>query len=402
MENKKYDVYIFGGGTCGLFAASILSLKNPNIKIALFEKEKSLGRKFLVAGKGGFNLTHNPNKENFHQVYSPSTNFKKWLKQFNAEDTINWLNEIGVSTFTGTSNRVFPSENYKPIDVLNAVKKSFEQTTDIFLNHSLKSISDKNFEIKNTINNQLIILPKKIAIIGFGGKSWSKTGSDGKWIDFFTNKKININPFKPSNTGVICKWPEEIKKLEGKPLKNISIRCNQKTIKGECMITKYGIEGNTVYTLNKEIKKNHEKHQFSNIYIDFKPQFSEKQIIEKIKSNTNITNSLKSNLKLSKEQIKFIKSYTNKETFTSPEKLSCFLKNIPLKVLGFRSFEEAISSSGGIKLDEINECFELKKIKNIYVVGEMLDWDAPTGGFLIQGCYTTTFIACQDILIKQR
>ncbi len=400
MTNKKYDVYIFGGGTCGLFAASFLSLQNPNIKIALFEKEKSLGRKFLVAGKGGFNLTHNPKKENFHQAYSPSSIFKEWLNKFNANDSINWLNEIKISTFIGTSNRLFPSKDIKPIDVLNAIKLSFRKTTDIYTNHELINIFDDYFEIKNKLNNQIMSLPKEKSIIGFGGKSWAKTGSDGNWINFFIKKNIKITPFIPSNTGVVCQWPKEIEEIEGKPLKNISIRCNNKSIKGECMITKYGLEGNTIYTLNKEIRKNINKHKLSEIFIDLKPQFSEKQIIEKIKLNTNTTKSLKTNLKLSKEQITFIKTYTNKETFTSPEKLSFFLKNIPLKVFGFRNFDEAISSSGGIELDEINEYFELKKIKNIYVVGEMLDWDATTGGYLIQGCYTTTYIACQDILNK--
>jgi uncharacterized flavoprotein (TIGR03862 family) len=400
MKNS-HDVYIFGGGTCGLFAASILSLKKPNIKIALFEKEKSLGRKFLVAGKGGFNLTHNPKTINFHSIYTPSSIFKNLLEEFSANDTIDWLKTIGINTYIGTSNRVFPEKNIKPIDVLNAIKKSINDTTDIYLNHSLKKITKKSVEVINLSKFETYTLPIKKTIIGFGGKSWSKTGSDGNWVkEFESQNKIKVNPFTPSNAGIICSWPENILKLQGKPLKNIALTCNNHTIKGECMITSYGLEGNTVYTLNNEIKKSIHENKKAEVFLDLKPQLSLLEIKKRLNKKGNVTKLLKENLKLSKEQILFIKTYTSKETFTNIDKLSSNIKNISLTVNGIRGFNEAISSAGGVKLSEVNNHFEVNNHQNIYLVGEMLDWDAPTGGFLIQGCYSITYKACIDILNK--
>ena len=309
------------------------------------------------------------------------------------------VKKIGIETYLGISNRIFPLENIKPIDVLQAIKSSFKATTDVYTNHSLLNFSYNNFSIKNNLTNKQFILPQTNTIIAFGGKSWSKTGSDAKWVKMFNENKIQVNNFEPSNAGVICKWSNEILKHEGKPLKNIAVTVNNKTIKGETLITAYGLEGNTIYTLNPEIKTVL-KNSGHNIYIDMKPQLSANDIKDKIDTKKGLTKSLKNNLKLSSAQISIIKYFSDKNTFNDISLLADFIKNVPLQMTGLRSFNEAISSSGGVDLNEINQHFELKKFKNIYAVGEMIDWDTCTGGYLLQGCFTTSFKACQHILQK--
>jgi hypothetical protein len=237
-----------------------------------------------------------------------------------------------------------------------------------------------------------------------GGASWQITGSDGSWLEIFKNKEINTLSFLPANCAYAIKWPKEfILKNEGQPLKNIALSCLAKTQKGELVITKFGLEGNAIYALSSEIQSQLSTKKTATIYLDLKPMFTLNEVTQKINTSQlrTITDILKKTLKLSAPQINLLKATLTKEEFTNKNILSEKIKALPLIINSAAPLNEAISTTGGISLNEVNENFELHKLKNNFCIGEMLDWNAPTGGYLLQACfsmgaYTAKYLNAKD------
>jgi uncharacterized flavoprotein (TIGR03862 family) len=352
----------------------------------------TIGRKFLVAGKGGFNLTYSEDSELMIKRYLPKSFFKPIINHFDNEDLRNWLTNIGIETFIGSSKRVFPVKGIKPIDVLSAIKKKIIQNkVAIKTNHEWLGWSE-NDQLRFKTNVDEKIVEADFAIFALGGASWSKTGSDGGWTKHFNEKGIKTNPFQPSNCAYKIGWKEGfISKNEGRPLKNISIRCGKSIKKGEVVITKFGMEGGAIYALSPEIRNQLNSIQKASIFIDLKPTMEIEKIISKLNNPRNKksrTQHIEYQLKLNKISISLLKNYLSKEDFTNIEKLAFHIKNLFLTIEGFAPIDEAISTVGGIDLDEIDKSFQLRKLPNHYVLGEMLNWDAPTGGYLLQACFS--------------
>ena len=379
----KKKVSIIGGGTAALFLAAFL---NTNIyDVTIFEKKASLGRKFLVAGDGGFNLTHSEELSQFKTRYTPLSFIDNALDYFSNEDLRAWLSNLGIPTFVGSSGRVFPEKGIKPIQVLKRMET-------YLIEKNIKFEFNKNFIGWNNENDLKFssneIISSDFVVFALGGSSWKVTGSDGSWLNVFNKKGIDTVPFKSSNCAYQIKWSEQfIKKHEGKPLKNIAISLNNKTQKGEAVITKFGIEGNAIYGLSPQIQAALATHNEVNVFIDFKPNNDLDNLIEKIMHSTaNNTTTLKDKIKLAPVALDLLKTTLSKEEFLDIPTLAKFIKHFPLKIIGSAPIDEAISTSGGIDLNAIDSNFELKKVKNHFCIGEMLDWDAPTGGYLIQAC----------------
>ena len=383
MMNKKIDLSIIGGGTAALFLAAFL---DENLfSISLFEKKSSLGRKFLVAGDGGFNLTHGEEIDLLIDRYTPVDFLRKALSQFNNQDLIHWLQKIDIATFIGSSNRVFPEKGVKPIQVLNKFKSILEDKgVQCYFNHEFTGWDDDNRLLFN--NNKTI--SSDIQVFALGGASWKVTGSDGGWHNIFQANGINTTPFQASNCAFEIAWkPEFLAKNEGSPLKNIAISIGDQIQKGEVVITKFGLEGNAIYALSKKIQKSLSNKIYPTIHIDFKPNVTKEKLLEKLKrSNLNNTQTLKQKLKLSKAQIDLIKTTLSKTDFLTKTTLAENIKNFPLQVLAAAPIDEAISTIGGICLESIHQNYECKALPNTFCIGEMLDWNAPTGGYLIQAC----------------
>jgi uncharacterized flavoprotein (TIGR03862 family) len=385
----KKKVAIIGGGSSALLLAAFLD--KEKFDATIYERNAALGRKFLVAGDGGLNITHSEPIEQFIQRYIPSDFFKPIIQQFSNSDLVQWLNTIGIETFIGTSGRIFPDKNIKPIDVLNAIINELKK----------KNISTKTKHIWNgwSENNELIFkneasnfaLKADIVVFALGGKSWSITGSDGNWTNYFTEKNINTIPFSASNCAVKIDWNDEFLKFnEGEFLKNISIKCGDKEKKGEVVITKFGLEGGAIYALNAPIRNQLNQNQEAKINIDLKPIYSHDDVLEKLNQpkRNSWSNHLATKIGLNKTAIDLLKFYLSKEDFTNTNSLAKAIKNFPIKVTSLAPIDEAISTVGGISLQEINSNFELKKLPNHFCIGEMLDWDAPTGGYLLQGNFS--------------
>lgn len=386
----KKTISIIGGGASALILACELDPKKYSVSI--FEKNSALGRKFLVAGDGGLNLTHSENEKEFISRYTPSDFLSKAFSHFSNKDLIAWMNELGIETFVGTSGRVFPKKGIKPIDVLKTMEEKLKhQSVKINFKHEWQGFSETNELIFETTSGNKKI-KSDIAVFCLGGASWPVTGSKGDWSTIFKEKNIDVIPFSASNCCFKIEWPKDIiKSIEGKPLKNISVKCGNKIHFGEVVITAAGIEGSGIYPLSPQIRDELNKNNEAKIFIDLKPDLSFDEMIERISkpvSKISYTENIVKQLNLNKTQIALLKSKLSKSDFLDPSILVNNLKNLELTIYSLGPIEDAISTVGGISLNEISEKFELKKLANNFVIGEMLDYDAPTGGYLLQSCFS--------------
>ena len=379
----KKKISIIGGGTSGLFLAAFLD--SNTFDITIYEKNKTTGRKFLVAGKGGFNLTHSEPVLDLIARFTPSNFLHNALQNFTNDALRNWLKSIGIATYIGSSKRVYPEEGIKPITVLNAILKHLKEKHVILKYEHTFS----NWDAHNTplINNKPVIAD--FTIFSLGGASWKITGSNGNWLQIFQQKKILTKQFKASNCAFKIDWPKEfITVHEGTPLKNIAISSLEKTQKGEAVITKFGIEGNAIYGLSPQIRTQLKAQNKATIYIDLKPTLTQNKINSKITSSAskNTTQILKKELKLTAAQIALLKLNISKEAYLNSAILSKTIKKLPLQILSLGALDAAISTVGGVALEAIDKNYQLHQMPNQFCIGEMLSWDAPTGGYLIQGC----------------
>lgn len=379
----KKRIAIIGSGPSAFLLAAFLDPEK--FTVTIYEKNKTAGRKFLVAGKGGFNLTHSEQIDQLIKRYTPNDFLDKALLNFTNIDFRNWLEKIQVPTYIGSSKRVYPKEGIKPIELLNSILKHLkEKGITIKYEHTFSDWDDNENPI---INNKTI--QTDYTVFSLGGGSWKVTGSDGNWLDTFSKKGIKIKTFQASNCGYQVAWkPSFIQKHEGTPLKNITISCNNIVQKGEAVITKFGLEGNSIYGLSPQIREQLLTSSRASIFIDFKPSLTAEKIHSKITLSNykNTTEILKKELKLSSPQIDLLKISLSKTSYLNTESLTKNIKKFPLEIINTASIDQAISTVGGIDLKAVTENFELKNMSNQFCIGEMLDWDAPTGGYLLQAC----------------
>lgn len=384
----KKTVAIIGGGASSLLLSA--SLDTDLFDVSIYEKNKTLGRKFLVAGDGGFNLTHSEKEELFIIKYLPPHFLNDHFSLFNNIHLREWLNKLGIETYIGSSGRIFPIKTTKPIDVLNAfINKIKEKKVLIKTQHEWKGWQQNDLLFK--INNEELIVKSDLVIFALGGGSWKITGSDGNWVNYFKEKKINVIPFEASNCSFKINWKNDfIKSAAGQSLKNVMIKCDDIERKGELVITEFGIEGGAIYALSERIRKQLSINNTALVYIDLKPQLSIIQIKSKLinRGNNSLTKQLSTKLSMNSTQIALLKNSLSKEDFINIDTLCASIKKLPIVLTGIAPIDEAISTIGGIALAEIDINFELKILPNHFVIGEMLDWDAPTGGYLLQGCFT--------------
>lgn len=385
MHSKK--IIIIGGGAAGLVAAEQLS---ATCQVHIYEKGKTIGRKFLVAGNGGFNLTNAAIDKDLYAKYTQHPILQTALQRFDSQAMRVWLEGLGVPTFVGSSGRVFPEKGIKPIQVLQKIKdKLVANGVQIHSKHEFIGFNAAQQPIIRH-QEQHLVLEADAYIFALGGASWSVTGSNMKWLNYFEQIQVPTQAFEASNCGIEVDWKADFKeKHAGTPLKNIQISIGSKVIKGEALISDYGLEGNAIYPIVPAVRAALKTQNLSHIALDFKPNNSHQSLLNKIKGKRLKTKNYVYEFNLDKTQLALIKAFTTKEEYLAPERFVEAIKHLQIPVQALRPIEEAISTVGGISLEALNPNFSLKQQSNLFAIGEMLDWDAPTGGFLLQACFST-------------
>ena len=382
-------ISIVGAGPASLMAAT--QLIHSNHEVTIYEQKKTAGRKFLVAGKGGFNLTHTGEISDFISHFSHER-IRNILPNFTNQHFIDWLTSVGIPTYEGTSGKIFPITQIKPYQVLDKWL-DYLKKGGIKFEFNCKMVDFSNDSITIQSISEIRTIESDKIIIGLGGNSWPKTGSDANWVNCFKVKKIDLAPFKAANCGIHTNLPVSFfNKWNGISIKNITISASNKIKKGEIRITSYGFEGGLIYFFIP-VLRSHE----AVFKIDFKPSFSLSKIEEILITEKNSTAGLK-RLNLPIVVIELLKQSLVKEQFIDKLVLSNFIKNFPVCCVSLRPIEEAISVTGGVTWNELSNDFTLIKYPNVYIVGEMLDWEAPTGGYLIHGAVATGFYVGQSLL----
>jgi uncharacterized flavoprotein (TIGR03862 family) len=385
-------IAIIGGGPAGLRAAEIAA--EAGAEVTLFDAKPSVGRKFLVAGKGGMNLTHSEPMEAFARRYSASTEGEeRWseiLAEFTPMDLREWARGLGAETFEAGSGRVY-LKNLKAATLLRAWVARLKALGVRFeMRHRIVSVTPSS-TIRMEFSNGFSAEADAV-ILAIGGASWPQTGSDGQWTQVLENLGISIQPLMPANCGWEHDWSRDFLALaEGKPLKNVTVKAGTKQARGELMITRYGMEGGPLYALGKTLRD----MSAPAIAVDLKPAHSHEQLVSKMESvRRNFSTEARQRWKLGDAAYALLA----RKEWTDVQSLAREAKNCVIPLKGPRPIAEAISSAGGVCWSEIDSSIMLKKLPGVFVSGEMIDWEAPTGGYLLQGCFATGSLAANSAL----
>lgn len=401
MSPKK--VIICGAGPAGIFAAYLL-LKN-NVHVTLVEKTGGIGKKFLIAGHSGLNITHAQDLDLFLKKFSPPSPsiVTKAIKDFSPLDIIDFYEKtLLTETFTGSTGHVFPKEMKAGKILLKWVQILKDHPHYNFIPHS---------ELKEIKNNHVIVMSSQekeqelaadFFIYALGGASWKKTGSKGDWFPLFEKHKISTSSWFAENCGHTINWSTHFKvQVQNIPLKNISITIDGKSSRGEIMLTDYGIEGQLIYQFTHRISESYKEGKKPTLLIDLKPDLSKEEIehrLERQPVKSSLSTKLKKALKFSKTETTLLNEFREMIDLNNISELSKLIKALPVELQAPRPIDEAISTSGGIKLSECSEFFELATLPNHFCIGEMLDWSAPTGGYLLTACMSTAHKAVTQII----
>lgn len=385
------DVVIIGGGPAGLRAAEVA--RAAGAPVQLFEAQGSVGRKFLVAGRGGLNLTHSEPVENFPARYrAEPARWRALLAQFGPDELRAWAEQLEIETYVGTSGRVFP-RGQKAAALLRAWVRRL-QHSGVTLNTGERwlglTTSAAGWELRFESGS----VTAAAVVLALGGASWPETGSDGTWPALLAEHGVEIAPFIAANCGWEVVWPAALlEEAEGLPLKNLAVTSGGETVSGELLITRHGLEGGAIYRLGPLLRA----QESPELRIDFKPQVSAETLRERAQSHRQPNEwyrAWKLNpgaCALLKHQ-PFVEMPGSTPPATATRELGAEIarvKDFPIPLRGPRPIAEAISTAGGVAWSELDENLMLKKLPGVFLAGEMIDWEAPTGGYLLQGCFST-------------
>ncbi len=378
MINKK--ILIVGGGPAGLMAADFASRSGVEVTVA--DSMPTFGRKFLMAGKSGLNLTMHEDDITFQtRIIHNNTTIEKALEEFGPIEVIEWANSLGIKTFVGSTGRVFPTEMKASPLLRNWISRLDELGVSRQNRWKLKSISNKvaTFETPQGLLNK----SADGIVLALGGASWPKLGSNGDWKSLFD--PAELESFQASNCSFIVKWSIKMSKYFGQPLKSIKLSAGSQSSRGEIIISQKGIEGGGIYSLSAQLKKGED------LILDLLPDWDNDKILKLLTipwGKSSSSNILRKRLKLEPIKQAILREFAM-DVFKEPALLTKSIKSLKIPLNGTGPIKTAISTSGGVKMGSIDENFMLRGRPGIFCAGEMLDWDAPTGGYLITTCLAT-------------
>jgi uncharacterized flavoprotein (TIGR03862 family) len=384
---------VIGGGPAGLRAAEVAA--GAGLRVVLYDGKPSVGRKFLVAGRGGLNLTHGESPDRFLGRYSgpglPVPLWREWIAGFDSAALREWAADLGVETFQASSGRVYPKSLQAAPLLRRWIARLRGMGVAFRMNHRWISIVPGRphrlgFSDGTTATADAVIL-------ALGGGSWGGTGSDGAWVPLLEGLGIGCRPLVAANCGWEHPWaPEVLARVEGQPLKNLRVQAGGVTVAGELLATRYGLEGGALYQLGATLRGMAEPA----IAIDFKPAFTEAQLVAKMESvRRDFLGEAGVRWRLGDPVLAIL----GRSSWANAASLAREVKHCVIRLVRPRPLEESISSAGGVTWDEIDDGLMLRRLPGVFVAGEMIDWEAPTGGYLIHGCFVTGTRAAQSAAI---
>ena len=394
MPSKQ--VVIVGAGPAGLACAEVLS-ELGDYDITVYEQKPSAARKFLMAGKTGLNISHAEDLDHFISRYDHADWLRPMIEGFHAQDIQAWMKGLGIESYIGSSGRIFPNE-MKAAPLLRALLKRLQDRGVKFrYRHQVLAMQDQELMVLDLVQQQQNHITADAIVLACGAVSWPQLGSDGKWQNWLDASIIQ--PFIASNVGVLVNWSEYLKPIFGQPLKRIQAWvAGQVPQFGEMVISHYGLEGGLVYRCNRDLREAMQTQSPAILYLDLLPDLSQEQILQKLQQGKKQSlNTLWKKIGLDKTKIALIRDVVSKNDWNDAIKMAQHIKQIAVQIQGFRPIEEAISCAGGIRLDALNEHLMLKNSPYIFACGEMLDWDAPTGGYLLTACLATGRAVAQGV-----
>lgn len=386
-------VAIIGAGPAGLMAAEVLSQYGYEIEV--FEQKPSAARKFLMAGKTGLNISHAEPLDVFIQRYDRTEWLTPWVRQWDAQWIQNWMHDLGIESYVGSSGRIFPME-MKAAPLLRAwLKRLVAKGVKFHYRHRCIDLSNNQLTLEN--QTQRFNAVYDAIILACGAVSWSQLGSDGAWQQWLSTDEIE--PFQASNAGVLKAWSPFMQDCFGQPLKRVNawVQPQQQT-HGDIVVTHYGLESGVIYKLGRDLRAQTAQQQPLKLYLDLLPDLSLEQLEKKLQGNKkqSLTN-LWRKAGLDNVKINLLREVVAKSLWSDAKQMAQQIKQLSITVEGFRPIEEAISCAGGVKQEVLSSQLQLQSNPYIFCCGEMLDWDAPTGGYLLTACFATGRAAGQGV-----
>ena len=391
-------IHIIGAGPTGLMAAERLA--DAGHKVVIHERMPSPARKLLMAGRGGLNLTHSEETGAFLGRYGErSPAVALWLDAFTAADLIAWAEGLGQPVFTGSSGRVFP----RAMKASPLLRAWLARLADLGVEIRTRSVWTgwrDGALVFNTPEGERLERPAA-TVLALGGASWPRLGSQGEWTAWLQAAGANVAPFQPANAGFDIDWsPILIERFAGQPLKPVALTFGDTTVRGEVMLTRYGVEGGAVYALSQPLREAITTAGSTTLTVDLRPDLSLEALSERLakpRGKDSTTNWLRKAAGLSPAAIGLLREIPG-DLPTGADKLARRIKAVRLKLTGMQGLDRAISSAGGVTFDAVDERLMLRGLPGVFVAGEMLDWEAPTGGYLLQATMASGVVAADGVL----
>ena len=386
----KKSIAIIGGGPAGLMAAEILS--QHDVTVDLYESMPSLGRKLLMAGKSGLNLTHAEPYHTFITRYGDKQKqIEAHLNHFKPDDLLAWVKGLDIETFIGSSGRIFPKE-MKASPLLRAWLQRLQTNGVTFhKRHNWKGWQEE-FLIFHSLDGEVKIKPDA-TILALGGASWPKLGSRGEWVSWLEEAGISIKPFHPANCGFIVNWSKHFsEKFHGHPLKSAVLSFKDFKQKGEFVLTRTGVEGSLIYAVSAQLRDELAATGTAILTLDLAPDISKEKLmaaLAKPRGSRSLSSHIKKTTHLPDAKIGLLYEFISKEDLVNIDKLADAIKALHIPLSATYPLETAISSAGGVHFEDLNDNLMLHKMPGVFCAGEMLDWEAVTGGYLLTACFAT-------------
>ncbi len=400
----KPDVAVVGAGPAGLMAADVLA--NGGASVTVYDAMPSAGRKLLMAGRGGLNLTHSEPLSQFMMRYGDAAaRLSSAIDAFPPDALRMWSDALGQPTFTGSSGRVFP-QAFKASPLLRAWLRRLDASgVRLALRHRWTGWDADGHLLFETSQGRVTV-NAAATVLALGGASWPRLGSDGHWIDLLAQRGVSVAPLRPANCGFTVAWSEKFKeRFAGQPLKNVELRFGASIVRGEAMISRNGIEGGAIYALASVLRDEIVRARQATLRLALRPDLDRQRLIERLakpRGKQSFATYLRKAAGLAPVAVGLLyeSALAAKVDLPrlSPADLAARINDVEIILTGTTGLDRAISTAGGIAFDELDDAFMLRRMPRVFAAGEMLDWEAPTGGYLLQASFATGAAAGRGVL----